>query len=63
MSEPIPTLKPEHFDALYSADPDPWDFAASPYERDKYALTVNAMPKLRYRSALEVGCSSAFLHA
>lgn len=61
MSEPTPALKPEHFDALYSADPDPWDFAASLYERDKYALTVNAMPKLRYRSALEVGCSIGVL--
>jgi cyclopropane fatty-acyl-phospholipid synthase-like methyltransferase len=61
MSEPRPTLKPEHFDALYAADPDPWNFAASPYERAKYTLTLNAMPKPRYRSALEVGCSIGVL--
>jgi cyclopropane fatty-acyl-phospholipid synthase-like methyltransferase len=61
MSETRPTLKPEYFDALYTADPDPWNFAASPYERAKYTLTLNAMPKPRYRSALEVGCSIGVL--
>ena len=61
MSEPRPTLKPEYFDALYTADPDPWNFAASPYEQAKYTLTLNAMPKPRYRSALEVGCSIGVL--
>jgi cyclopropane fatty-acyl-phospholipid synthase-like methyltransferase len=61
MSEPRQTLRPEYFDALYSADPDPWKFAASPYERGKYTLTLNAMPKPRYRSALEVGCSIGVL--
>ena len=61
MSEPRPTLKPEYFDALYTADPDPWNFAASSYEQAKYTLTLNAMPKPRYRSALEVGCSIGVL--
>ena len=61
MSETRPTLKPEYFDALYTADPDPWNFAASPYEQAKYTLTLNAMPKPRYRSALEVGCSIGVL--
>jgi cyclopropane fatty-acyl-phospholipid synthase-like methyltransferase len=61
MSEPRPTLKAEHFDSLYAADPDPWNFGASPYERGKYALTLNAMPQPRYRSALEVGCSIGVL--
>ena len=61
MSESRQTLRPEYFDALYTADPDPWKFAASPYERDKYTLTLNAMPKSRYRSALEVGCSIGVL--
>ncbi len=61
MSELRQTLKPGYFDALYTADPDPWNFAASPYERAKYALTLNAMPKPRYRSALEVGCSIGVL--
>lgn len=55
------TLKPEYFDALYTANSDPWNFAASPYERAKYTLTLNAMPKPRYRLALEVGCSIGIL--
>ena len=41
--------------------PDPWNFASSPYEQGKYALTLMAMPKPRYRSALEVGCSIGVL--
>jgi cyclopropane fatty-acyl-phospholipid synthase-like methyltransferase len=61
MSEQRQTLRPEYFDALYTADPDPWKFAASPYERGKYTLTLDAMPKPRYRSALEVGCSIGVL--
>jgi cyclopropane fatty-acyl-phospholipid synthase-like methyltransferase len=61
MSEMRPTLRADYFDALYAADPDPWNFAASPYERAKYTLTLNAMPKPRSRSALEVGCSIGVL--
>jgi cyclopropane fatty-acyl-phospholipid synthase-like methyltransferase len=61
MSEPGQTLRREYFDALYTADPDPWKFAASPYERGKYEITLDAMPKPRYRSALEVGCSIGVL--
>jgi cyclopropane fatty-acyl-phospholipid synthase-like methyltransferase len=61
MSELRQTLKPEYFDALYTANPDPWNFAASPYERAKYTLTLNALPKPHYRSTLEVGCSIGVL--
>jgi SAM-dependent methyltransferase len=61
MSQSPPTLKPEYFDALYTADPDPWNFAASPYEQEKYTLTLNAIPKPHSRSALEVGCSIGVL--
>ena len=61
MSELRQTLKPEYFDALYTVNPDPWNFAASPYERAKYALTLNATRKPRYRSCLEVGCSIGVL--
>ena len=61
MSEPRPTLRPEYFDSLYAANLDPWKFATSPYERGKYTLTLNAMPRPRYQSALEVGCSIGVL--
>jgi cyclopropane fatty-acyl-phospholipid synthase-like methyltransferase len=61
MSATRQTLGTEYFDALYAADPDPWKFADSPYERGKYELTLDAMSKPRYRSALEVGCSIGIL--
>ena len=61
MIEQRKTLEPAYFDALYATNPDPWNFETSPYERAKYALTLNALPKLRYRSALEVGCSIGVL--
>src|ERR1700722_9169136 len=61
MSKKRRTLRPEYFDALYTADPDPGNSAASAYDRAKYTLTMNAMPKQRYRSALEVGCSIGVL--
>jgi SAM-dependent methyltransferase len=42
---------------MYAADPDPWRFATSAYERDKYTATLAALPRRRFVSALEVGCS------
>lgn len=51
----------EYFDKLYSENPDPWEFATSDYERDKYADTVAALPRERYRSGFEVGCSIGVL--
>ncbi|MBE7209681.1 MAG: methyltransferase domain-containing protein [Gluconacetobacter diazotrophicus] len=46
------------FDRLYAADPDPWRFETSPYERAKYDATLALLPAdRRYRSALELGCS------
>ena len=55
------TLPAKYFDDLYAADPDPWRFAASAYERDKYAATLAALPRSRYTSALEIGCSIGVL--
>jgi 2-polyprenyl-3-methyl-5-hydroxy-6-metoxy-1,4-benzoquinol methylase len=55
------TLRPTYFDAVYASDPDPWKFASSAYERDKYAATLAALPKPRYASALEIGCSIGVL--
>ncbi len=55
------TLPTTYFDALYASDPDPWKFATSPYEQEKYALTLAALPHAHYASALEVGCSIGVL--
>lgn len=45
------------FDELYRGAIDPWHFRTSDYERDKYRATLDALPRARYRRALEVGCS------
>lgn len=55
------TLRPEYFERLYAADPDPWGFEQRWYERRKYALTLAALPEPRYRSAFEPGCSVGVL--
>ena len=60
MAEP-PPVTPEHFDRLYASDPDPWKFATSEYERDKYAATLAALPRPRFAHAFEVGCSIGVL--
>jgi cyclopropane fatty-acyl-phospholipid synthase-like methyltransferase len=57
MTPPGETLQPAYFDAIYASDLDPWKFASSAYERNKYAATLAALPRPRYNSAFEVGCS------
>ena len=61
MTRHIRTLQPDYFAGCYADDPDPWRFATSPYEAAKYAATCEALPKPRYGSALEVGCSIGVL--
>jgi len=61
MSRKTASLEPAYFDALYAADPDPWRFASSDYERQKYVATVAALPPGRFARALEVGCSIGIL--
>ncbi|WP_244471669.1 SAM-dependent methyltransferase [Methylobacterium sp. ARG-1] len=51
------SLDTEYFKGMYATESDPWRFASSPYERDKYAATLAALPRARYASGLEVGCS------
>jgi len=50
-------LERSYFEGLYDRDPDPWGFASSEYERDKYAHTLAALGGRRFGRALEVGCS------
>lgn len=57
MTRRTQTIAPDYFEALYRADPDPWRFRTSEYEREKYAATLQALTRPRYGRALEVGCS------
>ena len=54
-------LDPAYFEQLYARDPDPWRFATSDYERDKYAATLQALPPGRYQNCFEIGCSIGVL--
>lgn len=51
------TKRAERFDRAHSENADPWDFATSPYEWAKYDASVAALPRARYRVAIEAGCS------
>jgi 2-polyprenyl-3-methyl-5-hydroxy-6-metoxy-1,4-benzoquinol methylase len=51
----------KHFERLYRADPDPWGFAESPYEQQKYEATLAVLGSGHFQSALEVGCSIGIL--
>ena len=61
MSRPASSLPSSYFEAIYRADPDPWRFASSDYEREKYRATLAALPRALYPRGLEVGCSIGVL--
>jgi cyclopropane fatty-acyl-phospholipid synthase-like methyltransferase len=55
------SLPASYFEDLYAADPDPWRFATSDYEREKYAATLAALGTRPIGAALEIGCSIGVL--
>ena len=55
------SLQRGYFDRIYRDTEDPWQFESSPYERDKYAATLAALPAERFRSGFEIGCSVGVL--
>ena len=61
MPTPQTTLDQAYFDRVYQANDDPWSFATSDYERQKYETTVAALPNARYDNAFEIGCSIGVL--
>jgi len=50
-----------YFERMYRDSVDPWEFESSAYERRKYAITIACLPRPRYRSAYEPGCSVGVL--
>lgn len=61
MSRSDRSLPTSYFDDLYAGNPDPWGFESKPYEREKYAATLAALPRPHYAAALEIGCSIGVL--
>jgi hypothetical protein len=55
------TLPPSYFAAMYAESEDPWGFESRWYECRKYALTLAALPRERYRRGFEPGCSIGVL--
>jgi SAM-dependent methyltransferase len=55
------SLPRAYFDGLYERSKDPWGLASRAYEARKYALTLAALPRSRYRRAFEPGCSIGVL--
>lgn len=61
MTRRTASLTPDYFEGMYAQNADPWRFATSDYEREKYAATLEALPKAHYRNAVEIGCSIGVL--
>jgi len=57
---PSPTSA-DFFETMYLEREDPWQFASSAYERDRYAATLRALSNRRFRRAFEPGCSIGIL--
>ncbi|MGI8632506.1 MAG: class I SAM-dependent DNA methyltransferase [Solirubrobacterales bacterium] len=55
-SAPAPAGSRARFEGLYRADPDPWATATSPYEREKFARTLQAAGSGPLGDVLELGC-------
>jgi trans-aconitate methyltransferase len=62
MSAP-PNVSAFAFEHRYRANPDPWNFAGSAYERGRYRATMDALPRPGYGMAYEPGCSVGELTA
>ncbi|MBB5639980.1 bifunctional PIG-L family deacetylase/class I SAM-dependent methyltransferase [Cryobacterium roopkundense] len=60
-TRPGESLPAPFFDQLYRGESDPWGVETRWYEERKRALTLAALPRQRFRSALELGCSTGVL--
>src|ERR1700761_6705416 len=55
------SLGASYFAQIYQTNPDPWNFEASHYEREKYLASLAALPLERYHRAFEIGGSIGVL--
>lgn len=62
-ADPNHTLTAGYFDTVYSSGPDPWGFETRWYEKRKRAALIAALPRKRFETALELGCSTGVLTA
>lgn len=57
------SLDAAYFARVYEHDLDPWEFSSSPYEREKYDATIDALAGERFGAGFEIGCSIGVLTA
>lgn len=57
------TVDPGYFRDQYAASPDPYGLADRWYESRKYSLSLALLPRARYGTAFEPGCSIGVLTA
>jgi len=57
------TTSQAFFDSKYQQKTDPWDFATSLYEQQRYAAILSAIGGRRYGHGFEPGCSVGVLTA
>ena len=57
------SLDAAFFERMYESTDDPWSFATSAYEAQKYEATLAALPSATYGRAFEIGCSIGVLTA
>ena len=55
------SLSEQYFDKVYDINTDPWNFETSAYEKEKYAVTMQALEKKIYQNVFEAGCSIGVL--
>ena len=55
------SLPADYFERMFAETDDPWDFESSPYEAEKYNVTIAALGGGNYDSALEIGCANGVL--
>jgi trans-aconitate methyltransferase len=60
---PENTTGRDFFEKMYRTTPDPWSFASSEYEQQRYATILDHVPIGRFHQAFEPGCSIGELTA
>lgn len=63
MTMDLDTDPSARFDALFTANQDPWHFKDRWYESRKRAMTLACLPRARYASGFEPGCANGELSA
>ena len=53
---------PKAFEQRYQALSDPWQFASSPHELNRYDVTLRSLRRSRYRRAFEPGGELIAVH-